>query len=67
MAKKWKLEGTITFYAHDFVSDAEDEVGALEDLLAAGLFDNAVCGIRFNEENCGCEEAPEDDGQGVDD
>jgi len=57
VAKKWKLEGTITFYAHDFVSDAKDEVGALEDLLAAGLFDNAVCGIRFNEENCGCEEA----------
>lgn len=55
--KKWQLEGTITFYAHDFESDAEDKIDALEDLLAKGLFDNAVCGFRFNDERCKCEEA----------
>jgi len=57
MAKKWKLEGTIKFLAHDFESDAEDKVDALEDLMEAGLFDNAVCVIEFDGDYCKCEEA----------
>ena len=55
MAKKWQLEGTIRFFVHDFESDAEDALGALEDLVP-GLFDYATCAIKLNEEHCRCEE-----------
>ena len=54
MAKKWHLEGTIKFYAHDIESDGKDEVDALEDLMKMGLFDNAVCVVSFDDENTGC-------------
>lgn len=55
VAKKWNLEGTINFYAHDIESDAKDAIGVLEENVP-WLFDNAVCAIRLNDENCGCEE-----------
>ena len=51
---KWQLEGEIKFFAHDFESDATDAIGALSD-LASGLFDNAVCAIKLNDQNCKCE------------
>lgn len=56
MAKKWKLKGTITFYAHDFVSDAEDKLDALYDLINSGMFDIATCAIKLDDEKCKCEE-----------
>lgn len=56
MAKKWHLEGTIKFYAHDIESDGKDNIEVLDDLMEMGLFDNAVCTISFDEEHCGCDD-----------
>lgn len=54
--KKWTFICNMTIFANDYECDAKDKDEALEMLLQEGLFDNATCTYKFEENETKCEE-----------